>query len=85
MVAEIIIYSTLVCPYCTQAKRLFDYKGVGYTEIRIDKEPTKVAEMVKKSGGRRSVPQIFIGDTHIGGFDDLKALNDMGKLDEILK
>ena len=83
--AEIIIYSTLVCPYCNNAKALLDEKGAPYTEVRIDENPEKAAEMVQKSSGRRTVPQIFIGDYHVGGFDDLKLLNDDGKLDDMLK
>lgn len=85
MVAEIIIYSTLMCPYCVQAKQLLEHKGAEYQEIRIDENPDKVSEMINKSGGRRTVPQIFINGTHVGGFDDLKALNDQGKLDPMLK
>lgn len=85
MVTEIIIYSTLMCPYCVQAKQLLDHKGAEYKEIRVDQEPDKMAEMLSKSGGRRTVPQIFIGGSHVGGFDDLKALNEQGKLDIMLK
>lgn len=80
---EIIIYSTPTCPYCHAAKQLLNSKGQDYTEIRVDTDPQLRQEMMQKSG-RTSVPQIFIGDQHIGGFDDLNALNRAGKLDALL-
>lgn len=82
--ASVIIYSTLTCPYCSNAKALLDEKGVKYQEVLVDKDPIKKNEMLSKSNGRRTVPQIFINDKHIGGFDDLKALNDKGDLDPLL-
>jgi glutaredoxin 3 len=82
--ANIIIYSTVVCPYCIKAKQLLESKGVQYKEILIDKEANKRDEMLSLSNGRRTVPQIFINGQHIGGFDDLKALNDRGGLDPLL-
>lgn len=82
--ANIIIYSTGTCPYCINAKELLDSKGVQYKEIRIDKEEGKRDEMLRISNGRRTVPQIFIDNKHIGGFDDLKSLNDKGELDPLL-
>ena len=82
--ASVIIYGTLVCPYCVRAKELLDAKGVSYQEIRVDQNQDKLAEMLAKSNGRRSVPQIFINEQHIGGFDDLKALQDQGTLDAML-
>lgn len=85
MVAEVIIYSTLMCPYCVQAKQLLDSKGATYQEIRIDQDRDKMSEMINLSGGRRSVPQIFIDGVHVGGFDDLSALNVKGQLDVMLE
>lgn len=81
--SEIIIYSKEVCPYCARAKSLLQRKGVSFTEIKITDDATR-EEMVKKSGGRMTVPQIFIGEKHIGGCDDLYALDAAGKLDELL-
>lgn len=80
---EILVYSTLICPYCHAAKQLLKSKQLDYTEIRIDLDRQQRQLMMDKSG-RTSVPQIFIGKHHIGGFDDLNALNRSGKLDEIL-
>lgn len=80
-----MIYTTAACPYCVNAKKLLDQKGQKYTEIAIDTDTEKRAEMVKLTGGQRSVPQIFINDKPIGGFDDLSALNASGKLDDLLK
>ncbi len=67
---NVVIYTTEVCPYCVRAKQLLDRKGMSYIEIRVDLDPAKRDEMIAKSG-RRTVPQIFIGDQHIGGCDDL--------------
>ncbi len=82
--ATVVIYTTLTCPYCVNAKSLLNSKGVAYQEILVDKHPEKKDEMLARSNGRRTVPQIFINGTHIGGFDDLKALQDSGKLDALL-
>lgn len=81
---KIIIYSKDVCPYCVRAKSLLQRKGATFTEIKVSDDATK-NEMMKKSGGRMTVPQIFIGDVHVGGCDDLYALEAAGKLDELLK
>ncbi len=81
---KIIIYSKEVCPYCVRAKALLQRKGVTFEEIKITTDVQR-EEMIKKSGGRMTVPQIFINDKHIGGCDDLYALEDEGKLDELLK
>lgn len=82
---EVIMYSTQVCPYCQRAKDLLADKGVtDITEVKIDEQPDKRQEMLAKSGGRKTVPQIFIGDHHVGGFDDLYALNQQGGLDPLL-
>ncbi|RXZ43322.1 glutaredoxin 3 [Crenobacter cavernae] len=78
------MYTTLVCPYCQMAKRLLAQKGViEIEEIRVDLDPEIRLSMMALTG-RRTVPQIFIGDTHVGGFDDLSALNHAGKLDPLL-
>ncbi len=80
---EIIIYSTLICPYCNAAKQLLKSKNLDYKEIRIDQDIAQRQIMMEKSG-RTSVPQIFINGQHVGGFDDLNAANRSGKLDQIL-
>lgn len=80
----VTMYTTAVCPYCIRAKQLLSSKGVsGINEIRIDLDPVEREKMMSITG-RRTVPQIFIGDTHVGGFDDLAALNSAGKLDPLL-
>ncbi len=85
MGAKVRMYSTGVCPYCNMAERLLMAKGVGEIEkIRIDLEPEQRVLMMEKTG-RRTVPQIYIGDTHVGGFDDLSALDREGKLEPLLK
>ncbi|NOT15626.1 MAG: glutaredoxin 3 [Methylotenera sp.] len=82
--ANIVMYSTAVCPYCTNAERLLMNKGVQEIQkIRIDLQPEKRDEMIAKTG-RRTVPQIFIDERHIGGFDDLRALDLAGGLDPLL-
>lgn len=81
---KIEIYTTGTCAYCERAKQLLSHKGVRYQEIRIDQDLKKQAEMISRTKGLRSVPQIFINDKHIGGFDDLHALDKAGKLDELL-
>ncbi len=85
IMASIIVYSTLTCPYCVNAKELLDAKGLEYKIVYVDKDPTQLAEMLSKSNGSRTVPQIFIDGKHIGGFSDLKILNESGKLDVLLK
>jgi glutaredoxin 3 len=77
------MYTTSWCPYCERARRLLASKGVAFQEIDIEAAPEKRAEMQKRSG-RRTVPQIFIGDQHVGGSDDLHALESAGKLDALL-
>lgn len=85
MNAHVLMYSTGVCPYCTMAERLLKSKGVDVIDkVRIDLDPERRAEMMQKTG-RRTVPQIYIGDTHVGGFDDLSALDRLGKLDPLLQ
>ena len=81
---KITMYSTQVCPYCVMAERLLTSKGAAITEkILVDKDPALKDEMIAKTG-RRTVPQIFINETHVGGFDDLSALDRAGKLDPLL-
>lgn len=84
MTAHVIMYSTGVCPYCIRAEQLLKNKGVETIEkIRVDLNPEQRAIMMEKTG-RRTVPQIYIGDTHVGGFDDLAALDHAGKLESLL-
>jgi glutaredoxin 3 len=81
---KITMYSTGVCPYCQMAERLLRSKGVSAIDkIRVDLEPERRTEMMEKTG-RRTVPQIYIGERHVGGFDDLSALDRAGQLDELL-
>ncbi len=82
--AKIEIYSSVQCPYCVRAKMLLDTKGVDYEEIQVDKHPEQRDIMLKRSGGKRTVPQIFINDRSIGGFDDLWQLEQSGQLDDLL-
>jgi glutaredoxin 3 len=82
-VQEVLIYSTAVCPYCVAAKNFLKNKGVGYSEVRIDTDPARRQEMLDRAR-RTSVPQIFIGDTHVGGYDDMVALDRAGKLQPLL-
>jgi thioredoxin reductase (NADPH) len=79
----VTVYSKETCPYCSMAKRLLAAKGQSWTEIDIEREPGRRDEMIERTG-RRTVPQIFIGDRHVGGFDDLAALEDAGELDALL-
>jgi glutaredoxin 3 len=81
--ANVVVYTSPFCGYCGAAKRLLDKKGIGYTEVNVMFHPDKRAEMVARSG-RQTVPQIFVGDRHLGGFDDLHALDKRGELDKIL-
>ena len=78
------IYTSPLCGYCHAAKRLLSQKGVSFAEIDVLAEPDRRAEMTRRSGGGRTVPQIFIGETHVGGCDDLFALDRAGKLDPLL-
>ena len=79
--AQVEIYSTMWCPYCARAKALLQRKGVAFTEIDVDAEPARRSEMVRRAGGRRTVPQIFIDGEHVGGCDDIMALDRAGRLD----
>ena len=82
--AEITMYARSWCPYCRAAKELLDSKGVPYNEIDIERQGNARQEMIQKAGGRTSVPQIFIDGRHVGGCDDLFALERQGKLDQLL-
>ena len=79
-----LMYTTAVCPYCQMAERLLRSKGVDIEKVRVDLEPQRRIEMMEKTG-RRTVPQIYIGETHVGGYDDLAALDRAGKLDPLLQ
>ena len=79
----VTVYSTRVCPYCVRAKALLDSKHIPYTEVLVDVDRERLAEMLQKSG-RRTVPQIFVGDQHLGGCDELYALDHQGKLDALI-
>ncbi len=83
--AQVSMYCTAVCPYCVAAERLLRSKGVAQIEkVRVDQQPARRAEMMERTG-RRTVPQIYIGDFHVGGFDELAALEHAGKLDPLLQ
>jgi glutaredoxin 3 len=84
LAARVTVYATLLCPYCHRAKALLRKKGVNFTEIDVSMDAAKRAEMTKRAQGCYTVPQIFIGDTHVGGCDDLHALDQEGKLDTLL-
>ena len=82
--STVTMYSKLTCPYCVQAEHLLQRKGVSnLNKIRVDENPSELEIMIARTG-RRSVPQIFIGDTHVGGFDELTSLEHTGKLDSLL-
>jgi glutaredoxin 3 len=82
--AQVEIYTTSWCPYCMRARALLQKKGVAFTDFDIEEEPARRREMVARAGGRTSVPQIFINGEHIGGSDELAALDRAGRLDEKL-
>jgi glutaredoxin 3 len=83
-VADVVVYSQPFCGYCSAAKRLLTSKGAAFTEIDVMAEAGRRDEMIARSGGRRTVPQIFIDGRHIGGYDDLSALDKAGELDRLL-
>ena len=82
--AKVTIYTRAFCPYCSRALQLLSRKGADFTEIDAGMDAEKRAEMISKSGGGRTYPQIFVGDIHIGGFDDMNALDKRGELDKLL-
>ena len=81
---KVEIYTTPICGYCMMAKRLLDGKGVDYNEINVMGDMAEMQKMIQRANGGRTVPQIFIGETHVGGSDDLHALERQGKLDDLL-
>ncbi len=81
--SEVLIYCTRVCPYCQMAIHLFEKKGININKIQIDEEPEKMQEMIDRCG-QRTVPQIYIGDQHVGGYMDLAELDMDGELDALL-
>ena len=82
--ADVVLYTKPGCPYCHAAMALLDRKGATYTEIVASNDPARKAEMVERAGGRATFPQIFIGGEHIGGADDMSALDRRGGLDPLL-
>ena len=82
--AKVEIYSTTYCPYCVRAKQLFDAKDVDYTAIDVTGDEAARVALVEKSGGRKTVPQIFINGVSVGGYDDLRLLEETGKLEVLL-
>ena len=82
--AKVELYTTTFCPFCVRAKSLLKSKGVPFVEIDVTDDDALRAKMVELSGGRRTVPEIFINDKIVGGYDELKALNDAGELDSML-
>ncbi len=84
MTAHVLMYHTAMCPYCTRAERLLESKGITNIEkIRVDLDPEQKTIMMQRTG-RRTVPQIYVGETHVGGFDDLYALDQAGRLEPLL-
>lgn len=81
---KVVIYTSAYCPYCASAKRLLAEKGAAYEEISVDGRADIRQEMTRKAGGRYTVPQIWVGATHVGGCDDLYALDEAGRLDPLL-
>jgi glutaredoxin 3 len=84
MTAQVEMYSTGFCGYCDRARALLGRKGVNVVEIKVDEKPEDRAAMLKRSGGQRTVPQIFIGDRHVGGYTELAELDRSGELDRLL-
>jgi glutaredoxin 3 len=80
---DIVMYSAGWCPYCDRARALLARKGLAFREIKVDESPGERETMLARSGGRRTVPQIFIGERHVGGFDDLYAIDKSGELDRL--
>ena len=80
---RIEIYTTAICPYCVSAKNFLKQRGLDWEEVRVDTDPARREEMLARSGGRRTVPQIFVNGAHVGGFDDLVAAERSGRLGEL--
>lgn len=85
MQPEIVTFTKAYCPHCKATKARLTEKGVSFTNYDVDDEPARLEEMISRSGGRMTVPQIFIGDVHVGGNSDLVALDEAGKLDALLR
>lgn len=83
--ANVMMYCTAMCPYCVRAEQLLLRKGAEVTKVRVDLEPNRLQEMMTRSGGRRSVPQVFIDQFHVGGYDELAELDVAGKLEPLLQ
>ena len=83
-VPAIMMYSTGWCPFCDRARALLQRKSVTFREVKVDEDDSQRKTMLERTGGRRTVPQIFIGDRHVGGYDDLYALDKAGELDKLL-
>lgn len=82
---KVLLYTSRMCPFCVMAKRLLQQKGAEFEEVRVDEETARREEMLTRSNGRRTVPQIFIGDRHVGGYDDMVALDRQGELDPLIQ
>lgn len=82
---KIEVYSTAVCPYCVAAKNLLKSRGLAWSEVRVDTDPVQRDVMLARSGGRRTVPQIFVNDQYVGGYDDLVAADRSGRLAQLLE
>ena len=82
---KILVYSSILCPYCFQAKKLLNKLNLNFEEVLVDNDPKIKNKMIKLSKGRTTVPQVFFGENHIGGYDDLKRFYNEGKLDLFLK
>jgi glutaredoxin 3 len=81
---EVVLYTTSLCPYCHAAKDLLRRKGISFREVDVSGDPEGRSRMMRRAGGRRTVPQIFVGETHVGGCDDLYALEREGRLNSLL-
>ena len=82
--SRVVIYGDEYCAYCAAARMLFTRKGIPFEDVVVSKDPVRFDEMLVKSGGRRTIPQVFIGDVHVGGFDNLCSLDKSGELDKLL-
>ena len=82
--APVVIYGDEYCAYCAAARMLFTRKGIPFEDVVVSRDPVRFDEMQARSGGRRTIPQVFIGDVHVGGFDDLRSLEKSGELDKLL-
>lgn len=83
--SNVVIYSRPNCGFCTLAKALFDRKGIAYDEVNVLADRSRIAEMIDRSGGRMTLPQVFVNERHVGGYDDVAALDRRGVLDQLLE